>query len=85
MSLTPEEEHAVRVVLDNFPHLPELMVRRAVLKLREEGLELRGEQILASLKGMDPRMGARALGQLADEMDELADDYGDTLPGSSPA
>lgn len=84
MSLTPEEEHAVRVVLDNFPHVPEEVVRRAVLHLRDQGLQLRADQILASLPQMDPRLGARALGQLADELGELADDYEDTLPGGQP-
>lgn len=84
MPLTPEEEHAVKVVLDNFPDIPEHIVRRAVLKLRDEGLQARADQIFASLQQMDPRLGARALAQLADEVDELADDYGDTLTGERP-
>lgn len=77
MSLSPDEEKALAALLGL--GLPEKMVRRAILHLRGQELAGQREHLLAQLETMEPGQASRALEGLAGALDELAEDYEDTL------
>lgn len=77
MSLTPDEEKALHALTEL--GLPEKVVRRAILQLRDRELEARENWLLEHLAELDPEAAARALDQLAGGVRELARDYEETL------
>lgn len=77
-ALSPEEERLLQGFLDAFGY-PEQAARRVVLALRDEALQERRSDLLAALDAMDPKMAARALRVLAEQVDGLADEMEQTL------
>lgn len=84
-ALTPEEERLLQGFLEAF-HYPEPVARRLVLGLRDDALQDRRAELLAALESMDPKMAARAIRVLADQIDDLADNIEHTLedPNDEP-